>query len=68
MILSRDDESTSAETLTHQGVRRRPRYGIESQPPRCPICEKEMLLLLGRRGPKWRCGCAEKPNGNGHAG
>jgi len=63
MILSRDDESLTAETLTRQGVRRRPRYGIEGQPPRCPICQKEMLLLLGQRGPQWRCGCVEKRNG-----
>lgn len=63
MILSRDDESLTAETLTSQGIRRRPRYGIEGQRPRCPICQKEMLLLLGKRGPHWRCGCVEKRNG-----
>ncbi|MBL8799969.1 MAG: hypothetical protein JNM56_39165 [Planctomycetia bacterium] len=61
MIRSRDDESLSAETLAHQGVRRRPRYGIETQAPRCPICRRELLLLLGRRGPQWRCGCGEQP-------
>lgn len=61
MILYRpEDRRSSLERLTHDGVRRRPRHGIESQTPRCPICEKEIIVYIGRFGPKYRCGCPDR--------
>jgi hypothetical protein len=71
MILHPDDDRSSPlEAPARAGARRRrPRYGIESQQPRCPICNKIMVVYMSRRGPKFHCGCDEPngTNGNGHA-
>jgi hypothetical protein len=70
MRLHHDEErSHPLETITRQGHRRRrPRYAIEGQPARCPICNQVMILYVSARGPKYHCGCDEKngSNGNGH--
>jgi hypothetical protein len=65
-----DDASSSLETLTrHAGIaqRRRPRFGIECQPGRCPICNRVMVLYMSVRGPAYHCGCDQRngKNGNG---
>jgi hypothetical protein len=64
---SSDDRLSTLDTLTRQALRRRPRYGIEGQPGRCPICNRLMMLYMSLHGPAYHCGC--KPgngmNGNG---
>lgn len=68
MIPPRDEDRSTLEALTRGGVRRRPRFGLESQQPRCPICDQLMIAYISLRGPKYRCGCDERnaKNGNGH--
>jgi hypothetical protein len=68
MISPCDDERSTLEALTRRGTRRRPRFSLESQQPRCPICQKIMMVYVSLRGPKFRCGCDEVngKNGNGH--
>ena len=71
MILHPDDDRSSPlEALARESLRRRrPRHSIESQQPRCPICNKIMVVYMSVRGPKFHCGCDEQngKNGNGHA-
>jgi hypothetical protein len=66
MILHHDDDRSSSLAALRDGIRRRPRHAFESQQPRCPICEKIMVVYISLRGPRFRCGCDEQ-NGNGHA-
>jgi hypothetical protein len=53
-----DERPYSQELLSH-ALRRRRRPILEAQSPRCPLCERIMVLCFGRRGPRFRCGCAE---------
>jgi hypothetical protein len=63
-----DDRRSCLERLTHDGIRRRPRHGLEGQLPRCPICDKVMTPYIGRRGPTFLCGCPEHCPTNGTNG
>jgi hypothetical protein len=67
MLRRRHDDRSSLEAITEQGLRRRrPRFALEGQSPRCPICDKVMVIYLAARGPKYLCGCKENgTNGNG---
>jgi hypothetical protein len=58
MIPPRDDDSLLLESLTRDGItRRRPRFEVESQPARCPKCNRVMVAYVGRHGPTFLCGC-----------
>jgi hypothetical protein len=54
------DTSSALESIHHGLYRRRRRPFIEGQSPRCPLCNRLMVLLMLRRGPGFRCGCAVK--------
>lgn len=55
-----NDRSTLLRTLTRQMLRRQRRGVAEEQPARCPLCDRVMVVLMGRRGPCFRCGCGDR--------
>jgi hypothetical protein len=54
-----DERSSLVELLAPHSVRRRRRPVIEGQSPRCPLCERVMVVRMERGGPRYRCGCDE---------
>jgi len=58
----RVDRPSRGETPVCYGRRRRPRFGLEAQSGRCPLCNRTMSPYIGRDGPSYHCGCpAPKP-------
>lgn len=60
MILPQaDDRLSPLDELAFQGLRRRPRFSLEGQSARCPLCNRVMIVYMGVRGPTWLCGCTQ---------
>jgi hypothetical protein len=57
--LVEDERPPSLEMLAHRPPRRR-RPVVEDQSPRCPLCQRVLVLYVGRCGPRYHCDCDER--------
>jgi hypothetical protein len=65
----RDDRLPPLHAITCDNLRRRrPRHSLDSQPGRCPLCNRVMSAYVGAQGPRYHCGCDETNGANGHNG
>lgn len=55
------DLSVCLEDLLEARLARRRRPPVEGQEPRCPRCDRIMIVRMGRRMPEYHCACSREP-------